>query len=182
MDLKIKVLKKTDTAKLPVRATDGSAGFDVFSDQTVHMEANVPVLVDTGLVISLPEGWYYTLHIRSGISVKNTMSLVNDVGIIDNDYNGVNDRLKVPLMLHGNPNIKPYMTINRGERIAQIIFKKMDFSTVTFEEFSTDDEYISSNEVTNSRGGFGSTGDTDVIPKTKKVTPKKTVKSSKKED
>ena len=154
--MKIRIFRKDKSVSLPQRKTDRSAGLDVYAARDVELYSGQPVLVPTGLIIESPPGYFFRLFIRSGFAVKNGVSLVNDVGIIDEDYCGPEDEVKIGLIRHFNPqdseNDKPVI-IRKGTRIAQMIFEKNAMPVVEWEE----QEDINFGEKT--RGGFGSTGE-----------------------
>ena len=96
MELKIKRLDKR--AKLPVRATPGSAGMDLHAllDEPLILKPGERALVRTGIAIELPSCETVGLvFARSGLAVKKGIALSNGVGVIDSDYTG---ELKVGLV------------------------------------------------------------------------------------
>ena len=99
--------------------------------------------------------YYFKIFIRSGLAIKNGISLANDVGIVDEDYCGPEDEVKIGLIRHYNPTDpeidKPFM-IKKGTRIAQIIFEQNRLTEVEWDE-QDDPDFAGK-----SRGGFGSTG------------------------
>lgn len=142
----VKVKLLNSTARLPKRATDGSAGYDLFAniDTELFILANSRVLVPTGVSIELPSNKYVALiYARSGLSIKNGISLSNGVGVIDSDYRG-----EILISLHNNfssnYNIKP------NERIAQMIITPVEIPDLVI----ADDL----NTTVRETGGFGSTG------------------------
>lgn len=171
----VEILKKHPNAKLPERMTPGAAGFDVYAVERTVLYPGVPTLVDTGLVIDVPDGAYFTLHMRSGIAYKNGISLVNDVGVVDSDYCGQNDVVKFAMIKHislrdivdvlsvygvttkltaleAKDLFEPFI-IEPGMRIGQILFhSELRASDITLEFIS--EEAV----VVESRGGFGSSG------------------------
>lgn len=171
----IEILKKHPKAKLPERMTPGAAGFDVYAVERTALYPGVPTLVDTGLVIDVPDGAYFTLHMRSGVAYKNGISLVNDVGVIDSDYCGQNDVVKFAMIKHltfkdiadvlsvygvttrltelkAKDLFEPFI-IEPGMRIGQILFhSELRASDISLEFIS---EGLVAEE---SRGGFGSSG------------------------
>ena len=77
-----------DNLKKPVRATVGSAGYDFFNPFGVDIKIMPDnyVVIPTGIRVLIAEGWHLQMHIRSGLSFKNRIRLVNGTGIIDEDY------------------------------------------------------------------------------------------------
>lgn len=144
--MNIRVKKINKDAKLPFRATVGSAGADLFAciDEDVFIKPNDRKLIPTGIAIELNDvncGAF--IFPRSSVSFKSGVSLVNCVGVIDSDYRG---EIKVPLINHSEENF----VVHNGDRIAQIVI--MPIILPVFEE---------SDEINNTQrgvGGFGSTG------------------------
>ena len=153
--MKIRVFKKYPDVPLPIRKTNKSAGFDIHSPKEVELKPGEPAIIPTGLIIEAPEGYFYKIFVRSGLSIKNGISLLNDVGIIDGDYCGPQDEIKVGLIRHiqANPERNnEKIIIKKGERFAQLIFEKIDIPEVEW------DEQESPDFAGKTRGGFGSTG------------------------
>ena len=144
MDIKVK--KMNSMARIPLQATDGSAGSDLYAclDEDVTLAPGERKLIPTGIAIEIPytrsAGFVFP---RSSLSSKFGISLANCVGVIDSDYRG---EVKVPLINHSS---EPY-TIKNGDRIAQLVVMPV-----------IDTEFIETDELTETdrgEGGFGSTG------------------------
>ncbi len=142
----VNVKKLNENAKLPFRATQGSAGADLFAciDTDVVVLPQERVLVPTGIAIELesPETGAFIFP-RSSLSSKFGISLANCVGVVDSDYRG---EIKVPVINHSNESY----TIHNGERIAQMVILPVILPT-----FAEADELT---ETQRADGGFGSTG------------------------
>lgn len=142
----IKVKKIRENARLPFRATAGSAGADLFAciESNVEVGAGERVLIPTGIAIELddPETGAF-LFPRSSLSVKYGISMANCVGVIDSDYRG---EIQVPLVNH---TARPY-TVHDGDRIAQMVI--LPILLPEFEECNR------LGETERGEGGFGSTG------------------------
>lgn len=153
--MKIRIYRKDKSIPLPQKQTDRSAGLDIYSVEDVTILAGQTVMVPTGLIIESPPDYYFKIHIRSGFAIKNGISLANDVGIVDEDYCGPDDEVKIGLIRHYNPTDpqleKPFL-IKKGTRIAQIIFEQNKLPEIEWEEQDNPDF------AGKSRGGFGSTG------------------------
>lgn len=147
----IRIFRGEKSVSLPVRKTSGSAGWDVFASEDTILEPGKVTLVPTGLIIETPPGYHFRVFIRSGFAVRHNVSLVNSVGIIDADYCGPEDFLKIAMLKNFLPTAEPTQ-ISKGERIAQIIFEKNAFASLQWDE--QDDPAFHGK----SRGGFGSTG------------------------
>lgn len=144
--MQIKVKKLCERAKLPFRATQGSAGADLFAciDEDVVIAPQERVLIPTGIAIELEtaEAGAFVFP-RSSLSSKYGISLANCVGVIDSDYRG---EIKIPVINHSS---EPY-TIHDGERIAQLVVLPVVLPLFI--------ETENLNETQRADGGFGSTG------------------------
>ena len=154
--MKIRIYRKDKNVPLPERKTNRSVGLDVYASQNVELWPGKVTAVPTGLIIESPPGYYFKIFIRSGFALKNGISLANDVGIVDEDYCGPNDEVRIAVIRHFNPadpaKDKPLL-IEKGTRIAQIIFEKNVMPELIW------DEQDNPGFAGGSRGGFGSTGD-----------------------
>lgn len=86
----IKIKRITDTAILPVRGSDYSAGWDLcadISDDLVLKPAETCV-IGTGWAIEIPNGYFGAIFARSGLATKEGLRLANSVGVVDSDYRG----------------------------------------------------------------------------------------------
>ena len=144
MEMKIKKLR--EGAKVPQRATGGSAGLDLCAciDAPLTLEGGETALIPTGVAIALPSAEYGAFVFpRSGIAIKHGIGLLNSVGVIDSDYRG-------EIMVGVINQVKESYTIEPGERIAQMVI--MPVSTMPVVEVDELDE------TARGAGGFGSTG------------------------
>ena len=114
---KLLVKRLTPTARLPERATAGSAGYDLFADlpEPVVIRPGETALIGTGIAAALPGRETVGLvFARSGLGVRHGIIPANAVGVIDSDYRG---EWKVGLYNHSQ---QPY-TVRPGDRIAQLV-------------------------------------------------------------
>ena len=133
----------TDDAPLPKHAKDGDAGLDLTSRQTVEIAPQGTVMVGTGVAFEIPEGYYGAIVPRSGQAYKRGLTIVNTPGTIDSHYRG---EVKLPLYNAGHETI----IVERGERVAQIIFKRYEMvECIEVDELS---------QTERGADGFGSTG------------------------
>jgi dUTP pyrophosphatase len=151
MSNKLRVFRRTKDVPLPKRMTANSAGLDVYAECDTTLPVNKVVLIETGLIIEPPKGTHIKLFIRSSLAVKKNVTLINNVGIIDEDYCGESDFLKVAVFRHGQDD-EDDIVLSKGERIAQLIFERTDFPQLEW------DEQENRAFAGTSRGGFGSTG------------------------
>ena len=129
---------------LPSRATEHAAGYDVRSaDEAVTLEPGEIRLVGTGLTMELPFGMECQVRPRSGLALKYGITLPNSPGTIDPDYRG---ELRVIMQNLGSE----VFTVDRGERIAQLVFARFETPEVS--------EVRALSETERGSGGFGSTG------------------------
>lgn len=146
-----RIYRRSSDVPLPKRMTPHSAGIDLYAESDTLLPVNTVVLIETGLIIEPPEDCHIKLFIRSSLAVKKNVTLINNVGIIDEDYCGENDFLKVAVFRHGKEGDDDLL-IKKGDRIAQLIFEKTDFPAIDW------DEQENRAFAGTSRGGFGSTG------------------------
>ncbi len=137
------------TVPLPLYETDGAAGADIRANfRSDHAEGRTlspgeRALVPTGLAVAIPQGFEMQIRPRSGLALKQGISLVNSPGTIDSDYRGP---LGIILINHGQDAVH----ISHGDRIAQIVIVPISQA-----RFSVVDEL---DETERGHGGFGSTG------------------------
>ncbi|OIO75186.1 MAG: deoxyuridine 5'-triphosphate nucleotidohydrolase [Zetaproteobacteria bacterium CG1_02_53_45] len=130
---------------LPFYATTHAAGADLRAavNGDVIIEPGEHKLIKTGFAMALPDNYEAQIRPRSGLALKNGITVLNSPGTIDADYRG---EVGVILINHG----KQPFTVSRGDRIAQMIiapFVQADFHAVA--ELS---------ETGRGTGGFGSSG------------------------
>ncbi len=143
---KLKIKKLNENAKIPFRATPGSAGMDLCAciDEPITLEGGEKAVIPTGIAIELPSpGLGAFVFARSGLAIKHGIGLLNSVGVIDSDYRG-------EICVGVINQLKEAYTITPGERIAQLVI--MPVSLIEPEETDT------LGETERGAGGFGSTG------------------------
>ena len=143
-NLSVKIINRSRNP-LPSYATEGSSGMDVRANIETQcvLKPLERMLVPTGLFIELPAGFEAQMRPRSGLAVKQGITCLNSPGTIDADYRG---ELKVVLINLSDE----VQTIHNGDRIAQMVFQKVEKATLT------QVEEISSSK--RGEGGFGHTG------------------------
>lgn len=132
--------------RAPSPGTDRSVGYDISASEDTRIGPGQTVLVKTGLIITPPDGMWMMLVARSSLHKKGLIQ-ANGVGIIDPDYCGPDDEIRVPIT---NTDPELSVTLPAGERIAQIVFMNI----VKMSRW----ERVERDQRTKSRGGFGSTG------------------------
>lgn len=137
----VKWVKLDEDAILPVRATEYSAGYDLWSNETVVIPVGGVVIVKTGITFEgLATNKYIQISLRSGTSVKRPLLMANGVGVVDSDYEGN----EIGIILYNRGNIP--VTIDKYERLAQAVILNYNLS-------------VEKKVTTKRSGGFGSTGD-----------------------
>lgn len=147
----VKFKKLDKRAMIPQYQTEGSAGFDIhaLNDGLIFGHANVDssddrrAIVSTGLSVEIPQGYELQIRSRSGLALKNGVTVLNSPGTIDSDYRG---EIKIILINDGYEDLN----IKAGDRIAQgviAIVPKVIIEETT-EELS---------DTLRGTGGFGST-------------------------
>jgi dUTP pyrophosphatase len=139
----IKFKRLTETAIIPKRQTDGSAGFDIYSDQDMtRVHFGQAVVIKTGVAVAIPEGYVGLIQPRSGLAIKRGVGTM--AGVIDSDYRG---EVRAILTVHTS-DIVPFKA-ERGERIAQMIVVPVMLASV---------EVTDLDDTERGGKGFGSTG------------------------
>ena len=131
------------TGEKPSYVNQFAAGLDIRSNEQVDIFPGEIVDFKTMLSMEIPNGHFGMVVARSGLSYKHQIKLINDVGIIDEDYRG---NIGIRLINEGN---EPYL-IEVGDRIAQMII---------IPYIQVDLEYVDElSETERGVGGFGHTG------------------------
>ncbi len=143
--LRVKKLENHKELKMPKYETSGSAGLDLTAaiDEDITLKPGETTLVKTGLAIALEKGYEAQIRPRSGLALKNGITVLNTPGTVDSDYRG---EVCVILINHS----KKDFVIKRGERIAQMVIAKHEQAEIKVVE--------ELDETARGEGGFGSTG------------------------
>ena len=132
-----------ESAVLPTYAHPGDAGMDLRSIEDVVIEPGKRALVKTGLAMELPEDAEAQVRPRSGLAIKNGITVLNSPGTIDSGYRG---EVGVILINHG----EEAFHVEKGMKIAQMVIAKVEHTKIeVVTELSSSDR---------GAGGFGSTG------------------------
>lgn len=138
-------IKRLDPAiGLPTPATAGAAGFDLAAAGDIEIPPHAIRLIGTGLVIGVPDGYFLGIFARSSTPLKKGLMVANGVGVIDADYCGPADEIKIQVL---NITDAPVF-VKRGDRLAQGML--LPSPRIEWDEV---DEMTAP-----TRGGFGSTG------------------------
>ncbi|MGD2028682.1 MAG: dUTP diphosphatase [Desulfobacterales bacterium] len=130
---------------LPRYMTPSAAGMDICAaiETDMVMVKGAIALIPTGFAVAIPKGFEIQIRPRSGLAVNHGIGIINSPGTIDADYRG---EVKIAVINLGN---KKY-TIHRGDRIAQMVVKKVYHARLTVVEHL--------DETHRNSGGFGHTG------------------------
>jgi dUTP pyrophosphatase len=142
--MNVRIRRLRPDVPLPAYGSEGAAAFDLAASDDVEVPAGGVALLPTGLVVEVPDGMFLGIFARSSTPLKRGLMVANGVGVVDSDYCGPADEVKIAVMNFTDRAV----TIHRGDRIAQGIF--LSAPRVTWEEA----EELRSD----SRGGFGATG------------------------
>lgn len=143
MTIQIKLLHPK--ARMPEKATDGSAGYDLYSAISEDIYQGETLLINLGFAISMPPNMCALICSRSGLAAKRSVFVLNAPGIIDSDYTG---ELKIILTNLGDTPFR----ISVGDRVAQMVFHYLPH--VEIDQVDLLMHYGSQR----GDGGFGSTG------------------------
>ncbi|OGE84800.1 MAG: deoxyuridine 5'-triphosphate nucleotidohydrolase [Candidatus Delongbacteria bacterium GWF2_40_14] len=140
---KLKVKRLSDNAKLPEYAHPGDAGMDLFSDEEKLIRTGESALIKTGIKIELPANSEAQVRPRSGLALKEGITVLNTPGTIDEGYRG---EVGVILINHS----KKDFLITAGMKIAQMVISPVyQAEVIEVDELS---------DTHRGEGGFGSTG------------------------
>ena len=148
--MRVQIVNKSSNP-LPTYSTEYSAGMDLRAnlkdeegnDKIISIAPGERVLIPTGLYIQLPYGYEAQIRPRSGLALKYGITVLNTPGTIDADYRG---EIGICLINHGND----IFDVHHGDRIAQIVFAKVDqVQLIEVDKLDDTERGI---------GGFGHTG------------------------
>jgi len=142
--LEILVTKLDNDAVIPTYAKPGDAGADLYSISELVLSPGERALVKTGIAIALPNGYVGLVHPRSGLGLKNGISVINTPGTIDAGYRG---EIGVVLINH---DLHESFQVKKGDRIAQLVIQKVENA-----QFKMVNQLPESERAA---GGYGSTG------------------------
>ncbi len=141
--MKVKIKRVDKSLPLPKYETDGAVGFDLLCRESAEIAPQEIALIPANVIVETPPGYMLMLCMRSSTPRKIGLMMAQSVGIIDNDYCGEEDEIKIQVYNFTDETV----TIERGSRIAQAIFVRV--ATLEWNEVEEMTE--------SSRGGFGST-------------------------
>jgi dUTP pyrophosphatase len=142
--MRLKIKRLDSAVGLPEPASGGAAAFDLAAAADQEIPARSIRLVGTGLIIAVPDGYFLGIFARSSTPLKKGLMVANGVGVIDADYCGPQDEIKIQVL---NITDAP-VQVKRGDRIAQGIV--LPTPRIEWDEVA--------DMTAKTRGGFGSTG------------------------
>jgi dUTP pyrophosphatase len=140
----VRIRRLREDVELPRYETGDAAAFDLAASADVEVPPGRVALVPTGLIVEVPGGTFLGIFARSSTPLRRGLMVANGVGVIDPDYCGPDDEVKIAVMNFTDR----VVTVRRGDRIAQGML--LPSPRVRWQEA---DELRSG-----SRGGFGATG------------------------
>jgi len=141
--MKVRIKRIDKSLPLPVYETGGSVGFDLLSRIKMDIKPGQIALIPSNVIVEVPNGYSLIVASRSSTPRKLGLTEPHGIGIIDQDYCGNDDEIKIQVMNFTGKQV----TIEKGAKIAQGLFIRTDrFEFQEVEEIKKE-----------SRGGFGST-------------------------
>lgn len=138
------VFRQHANARVPAKADDGSAGYDLCSVQDYVIAGKSQAMIDTGLCFAMPADCYGRIAPRSGLAAKYGIDVM--AGVVDSSYRGV---VKVILYNHGDD----VFFVKTGDRVAQLIFER-----IYTPELEVVEDFDALGITKRGKGGFGSSG------------------------
>lgn len=142
--MQVSIQRIDTTLPLPKAESTGAVGFDLVTRVTTVVQPGEIALVPGNVIVKVPEGYALLIVPRSSLPRKKGLVCPHSIGVIDADYHGPKDELLVQVKNVTNAPV----TVERGERIAQGVFVKIERP----DWVEVDDHGAET------RGGFGSTG------------------------
>lgn len=143
--MKLSFSRVDATLPLPTYQTTGAVAFDLYSREDLTVAPKGLALIPANFIIRIPPGYALIIASRSSTPIKKGLTLGNGIGVIDQDYCGPKDELKVQVYNLTDASV----TVARGERIAQALIMPIERCELVEEKME---------ETAVSRGGFGTTG------------------------
>ena len=142
--MKVLVKRLDPELALPAYARLGDAGLDLIAAEDLTLKPGDRAAISTGIALAIPEGYAGFVQPRSGRALSDGLGVANAPGLIDSGYRG---EIKV-IAINLNPSA--LIDVHRGEKIAQIVFQKVEAAELEVVDELPDSE--------RGAGGFGSTG------------------------
>lgn len=143
-EIELRITRLDPQVELPSYAYEGDAGLDLRANEDVTLQPFERRLISTGLAIAIPEGYAGFVQPRSGLALKQGLSMANTPGLIDSHYRGELKVVAINLDAHNA------IHVERGERIAQLVIQQVPVVHLM--------EVEELDETDRGAGGFGSSG------------------------
>jgi len=141
--VKVEIFRIDKSLPLPIYETEGSVGFDLLAREDVEIQPHAIELIPANVIVKTPKGFALFITSRSSTPRKKGLTQPHGLGVIDQDYCGGKDEIKIQVLNFTDELVK----VQKGEKIAQGLFVRCE--RLEFEEIEeVKDE---------TRGGFGST-------------------------
>ncbi len=144
VDTEHEIKQLYEQIKLPIRATNGSAGYDFFTPIELHLAPRQTILIPTGIRVKIENGWFLGIFPKSGLGFKYRLQLDNTVGVIDSDYYYSDNEGHIFVKITNDSTENKTLELKAGASICQGIF--LPFG-ITYND----------NATTIRNGGLGST-------------------------
>jgi dUTP diphosphatase len=141
--LDVPVLRLDATLPVPQYARADDAGLDLYATDAVTLGPGARALVSTGIALAIPPGFAGFVLPRSGLALRDGVTILNTPGLVDAGYRG---EIKVLLVNHGDAAV----TLQRGDRVAQLVVQRVERVALT--------PVAELPASARGGGGFGSTG------------------------
>jgi len=142
--MQLRISRLSPAVPFPSYATPGAAAFDLAAATDVEVPPHGIALVPTGLVVAVPAGHFLAIFARSSTPLKRGLMVANGVGVVDSDYCGPEDEVKVQVINVTGQSVR----VAAGDRLAQAM-------VLAAPRLELDEQPLAERA---SRGGFGSTG------------------------
>lgn len=144
MPLRLMIQRVDKDLPLPKYAYPGDAGLDLMTAKDLRIKPGERTLISTGIALAIPEGYAGFVQPRSGLALKQGLTIVNTPGLIDSHYRG---EIKIVAL---NTDKHNTIFLERGQRVAQLVIQKVPRVEIV--------ECSNLNSTERSLGGFGSSG------------------------
>lgn len=142
--MQLTITRLSPDVPFPAYATSGAAAFDLAAAAAVEVPPHGIALVPTGLIVQVPAGYFLAIFARSSTPLKRGLMVANGVGVVDSDYCGPEDEVRVQVI---NVTDRP-VHVAAGDRLAQAM-------VLAAPRLELREQPLAGGV---SRGGFGSTG------------------------
>lgn len=143
MTVKVHVKRLSPEAKIPKMARKGDVAFDLYSTIDYELRPGERFAVPTGIAVEIPPGYEGQVRPRSGLALKEGITVLNTPGTVDSGYRGEVHTIMI------NHNVEPF-NVTKGMRISQLAIRPVpEVEFIEVEELS---------DTERGEGGFGSTG------------------------